>query len=331
MKIAAPWVAALVAALTALAVLVLARRLGVRELFGEGEDTIFVSIASYRDEDCANTLRDLFAKASKPARIFVGVCEQNTAAGSEACFGPGFEWHDNVRRIGISHKEAKGPTYARYLCSTLYRGETFFCQLDSHMRFVPGWDEATVAMWRACPSPKAVVTYYPHDTKLFGRQALGIPTICKANFTSHGLLAFEAATLPPSTRPRPVPFTAGGFLFGPGRLLEEVPFDPDLPHLFQGEELLYSARLWTSGYDFFAPTANVVFHKYYRRDSAKFWQDLDYEAELKRTVAKVRALLAGRLADYAYGMGAERTLRQYWEFAGVDWSGRTVGTAFCSP
>lgn len=28
---------------------------------------------------------------------------------------------------------------------------------------------------------------------------------------------------------------------------QEVPFDPELPYLFMGEELLYSARIWTHG------------------------------------------------------------------------------------
>jgi UDP-GlcNAc:polypeptide alpha-N-acetylglucosaminyltransferase len=30
--------------------------------------------------------------------------------------------------------------------------------------------------------------------------------------------------------------------------MQEVPFDPELPYLFMGEELLYSARLWTAGW-----------------------------------------------------------------------------------
>ncbi len=50
--------------------------------------------------------------------------------------------------------------------------------------------------------------------------------------------------------------------------------DPDLPMLFSGEEILYTARLWTSGYDLFAPTANVVFHQYSGSSSTrpKFWE-----------------------------------------------------------
>ena len=43
------------------------------------------------------------------------------------------------------------------------------------------------------------------------------------------------------------PFAAAGFLFYAGNILREVPFDPHLPYLFDGEEILYSARLWTHG------------------------------------------------------------------------------------
>jgi Glycosyltransferase (GlcNAc) len=47
--------------------------------------------------------------------------------------------------------------------------------------------------------------------------------------------------------PLQTPFAAAGFLFYAGHILREVPFDPHLPYLFDGEEILYSARLWTHG------------------------------------------------------------------------------------
>eukprot|EP00662_Eupelagonemidae_sp_cell21_P058275 gene58275-biopygen64036 len=49
-----------------------------------------------------------------------------------------------------------------------------------------------------------------------------------------------------------------------GRMLTDVPFDPHLPFLFHGEEILLTVRLWTAGYDFFSPGENVLFHHYYR-------------------------------------------------------------------
>jgi len=302
------------------------------ETFASGERTIFVSVASYRDADCVETLKSMFANASKPARIHAGVCEQNTKDASEACMPAGFKWHDQVRRISLPHGEAKGPTYARYLCSTLYRGETYFCQIDSHTRFVAGWDEKAIRMLEACPSAKPVLTHYPHDVDQKDSGTTHVPVLCKAKFDAHGVPTLEAVTLKASKEPKPVPFTSGGFIFGPGSMLKEVPYDPDLPQLFQGEEILYSARLWTSGYDFYTPTQNLVFHKYYRTDAPKFWSDIEYELQQKQTLHKVKKLLGGDMKEYPHGMGAARSLEEYYKFAGIDWEAKkcTSSTRFCA-
>lgn len=294
--------------------------------------TIFVSIASYRDKDCINTLKSMFESADQPTRVFAGVCEQNSASGDETCLPTEFAYHDQVRRISIPAKEAKGPTYARYLCSTLYRGETYFCQLDSHMRFTKGWDTAVLGMMTKCPSSKAVLTHYPHDYEHSKTGITEVPVLCKAKADPATKLAtFESVTLPASDTPRPVPFLAGGFMFGPGTLVRDVPYDPDLPHLFQGEELLYSARAWTAGYDFFTPTKNLVFHHYYRNESPKFWDDLDFQKVQNATLTKVRAILTGRMPGYVYGMGSKRTLAQYWQWSKIDLANQVFDTeaAFC--
>jgi hypothetical protein len=36
-----------------------------------------------------------------------------------------------------------------------------------------------------------------------------------------------------------------------------------------------SARLWTSGYDIFSPTTNVLNHYYVRRHKPKFWETVN--------------------------------------------------------
>ena len=36
-----------------------------------------------------------------------------------------------------------------------------------------------------------------------------------------------------------------------------------------------SARLWTSGYDLFSPTTNVLNHYYVRRHKPKFWETVN--------------------------------------------------------
>src|SRR5690606_34768090 len=36
----------------------------------------------------------------------------------------------------------------------------YYLQLDSHHRFVPGWDELAKTMLHSCPSPKPLLTSY---------------------------------------------------------------------------------------------------------------------------------------------------------------------------
>jgi len=74
--------------------------------------------------------------------------------------------------------------------------------------------------------------------------------------------------------PRFAPFVAAGYLVAHSDMLREVPFDPFLPYIFIGEEILLSARLWTSGYDIFSPTQNLLGHLYVRNNTPKFWDSL---------------------------------------------------------
>jgi len=44
------------------------------------DDSIFVSVASYRDEYCPQTLVDMYEKAANPEKLFVGLVQQNCEA-----------------------------------------------------------------------------------------------------------------------------------------------------------------------------------------------------------------------------------------------------------
>ncbi len=48
----------------------------------------------------------------------------------------GLPWGDQIRTITIPFADAKGPTNARHLAATLYRGEDYFMQIDSHTSFI---------------------------------------------------------------------------------------------------------------------------------------------------------------------------------------------------
>ena len=53
-----------------------------------------------------------------------------------------------------------------------------------------------------------------------------------------------------------------------------MPFDPFLPWVFMGEEILFGARLWTHGWDLFSPTTNVIGHQYTVPSVPRFWESL---------------------------------------------------------
>lgn len=296
--------------------------------------TIFVSVASYRDHSCTNTIKDLFAQAEHPERIFVGICEQNTTDRAEACVPSDFKYHGNIRRVSLPHTEAKGPTYARYMCAQLYRDETYFMQIDSHSVFVKHWDSKVIREHADTPSPStAVLTGYPHDSHVHTLEEQSVPILCDSKFNNDGIPQFLASVKNPQQikdargKHFEVPFTSGGFVFALGKVIRDVPFDPYLPHIFQGEEVLYSARLWTHGYDFYTPRLNILFHKYGRKNE-KRWHDDNptWHTEQKASTTRLKRLLKleePRIENDPYGLGKKRTIEEYWTYSGLDPKSRT--------
>ena len=304
------------------------------ETFG---DTIYVAISSYRDAECLATVRDCFAKADNKQRVFVGICEQNKEA-KESCTA-GLEVDmSHVRLLELKHTQAKGPTYARYLCANMYGGEDYFLQIDSHSRFVQGWDSKLVGMLAKCPSSKPVLTHYPHAYDADPKELKELlPVMCKSSWNDDGLPTFEAILQPTAQAAlRRVPFCAGGLLFAKGSLLRDVPMDPSLDYLFAGEEVLLSARLFTSAYDLFTPDENVLTHHYERHEGPRFWQDLpNYRTKQKQAIKRAKCLLGLEVPDLSlidpYGMGNQRTLAEWWQFAGLDPTSKTSSSSsqFC--
>lgn len=322
--------------------------------------TIFVSVPAYRDPEMQHTLYDLFAKAAHPSRVSVGLVWQgDTEAGADAhCFARPLppEWAARCRTHWMHYREARGPTLARALAQRLWRGESHYLQVDSHSRFADGWDEALLdqlaqaeqdAASRANSSSagsggaRVVLTTYPAwyerpDSRspddrppLMCARAAGTDA-----FGADGFLRLRARTL--QRRPeRPVLslFWAAGFAFSRAAVIREVPYDPDLPFLFFGEETAMAARLWTHGYDFYAPTTNLVYHLWDRSYRETFWQVTDSLAEKPRSIAHVQALLQGAPGPSAaqgpsavegptFGLGRMRTLDQYEEWCGVSFGKR---------
>ena len=72
--------------------------------------------------------------------------------------------------------------------------------------------------------------------------------------------------------PLPSSFWAAGFSFAPAAWLLDVPYCPHLPHLFFGEEQYMLLRMWTRGWDVYAPSQAVAFHQWERKARANSYQ-----------------------------------------------------------
>ncbi len=254
------------------------------------DGSIFLSVATYRDENCFNTIYNAYGKAKNPEKLFVGLVQQNCHENCKSgvlsnltmvdvppdddchklfCESDLGKYCDQIRVLNINEPESLGPYAARYFTSKLWYGEPWFMQIDAHMTFATHWDSISIEMLKACPAPKPVLSHYPpsHTVDLDKRTKLPTSRLCGPVFATSDLesqiIRLEgAAVYDKEKAPLPcfAPFTAAGYFVAHSDFLREVPFDPFLPWIFMGEEIIMSSRLWTAGYDIFGPNQAVVGH-----------------------------------------------------------------------
>ena len=342
-------------------------KLGLADFYEENffrDRTIFVSVASFRDVKCRITVEDIFEKAVNPRRIFLGIIEQNEH-GDPTCIPEKFAMNcvlmaensrheydprsnffcplDNVRRRRVPSVRGRGPTYGRYVSMLMYRGEGYYMMIDSHNRFKPKWDMDATKMIFLADSKKPVLSHYPlawHQDTNFDKPQF-TTVMCKAHFVSFGYVRMGGLNFVNSKRPRLQPLTAAGLIFADAAMVHEVPFDPHLDFLFDGEELLYTVRLYTHGWDSFAPSWNFVFHDYDRHTAPRFWHissnkwGIGQVQSVKRVqwllkipkrgkdwndliVSDKEATPQIRIDSEKYGLGKSRSLESFWQFANID-------------
>jgi Glycosyltransferase (GlcNAc) len=145
------------------------------------DGSIFLSLASYRDENCFNTLHWAYGNATNPEKLFTGLVQQNCVNNCKTGVlvggiiqeaPPDDGCHDlfcranpsycgNIRHLFIDEDESLGPYAARYFASKLWYGESWYLQVDAHMTFLKDWDSISIQMLNAAPTKKPVLSHYP--------------------------------------------------------------------------------------------------------------------------------------------------------------------------
>jgi hypothetical protein len=302
--------------------------------------SIFVSIVAYRDPVLRFTLRRAYERAKWPDQLHFGIVDQSAAELRLTDTAP--VPPKQVTIVHIDPAQARGPCWARALAMTLYRGETWYFQIDSHMDFEPEWDAIMIGQAQALQAtqPGFVISSYPPAFELIDGEPVRrastekvLAHVVKPGATfdpAHLSLPFEAH---PVEQDRPVRgFHLGaGCLFAPGEFVERFPYDPYL--YFQGEEQALAARLFTHGWDIYHMAGLPVSHLYMgdlgtrplhwdeKEDEgrAERWWKLD-----KRSRRRLGDLLVEGRDLGAYGLGRERTLDDYAKFSGIDYARREI-------
>jgi tetratricopeptide (TPR) repeat protein len=303
---------------------------------------IFVQIPSYRDPECQHTIKDLFDKAAHPKRVFVGVCWQFDPDEDADCFVVPAPLPEQVRALKFHYREARGLGWARQQAQTLYRGEEFTLQIDAHMRFSPGWDELLITMLAKCPGEKKILSHYPPSFIQPDRyQSESVPYMYPGRINDAGIPMEKSFTFGTDVAPpAPIPnfFVAGGMIFAPSTLFEEVPPDPDI--YFWGEQIATAVRAWTRGWDIYSPNQNSVYHIYHESAERPLnWDDNPEWVERTRVTAARMQYLLG-ISDslpeefdtgrHLLELGSARTLKEYERSSGIDFKARRVESSLMS-
>lgn len=301
---------------------------GSSSVIGQTDDErIFVQIASYRDTELLPTLRDCIERADRPDRLRFGVCWQHddTETLDE------FAHMATVRCRALHYTRSRGACWARSETQALYEGEPYTLQIDSHHRFVQGWDSKAKSLLRAATATGAqkplLTSYAPHYVPGEDRTSWGsAPLRLRFNgFSSDG---------PPNTVPVEITsaqegsglerarFLSAHFIFTLGAFCDEVPYDPQL--YFFGEEPAMALRAFTHGYDLFHPTQILLWHHYGRSDAPRHWSDNPRWA-LRNTLSfqRYRRLVdpAANTEDLGrFGCGTSRSVTDYENYAGLSLS-----------
>jgi hypothetical protein len=298
--------------------------------------SIFVQLASYRDPQLIPTIEDLLSKAKYPEMFTFGICWQY----DDTEYPYYFDHDDRFRVKRYHYTESKGLGWARNITNTLYNGEQFTLQLDSHHRFAKHWDVMLLQDYfqASTMSEKPIISTYCTPFNPYSNEKLKeLPSIMSQyEFSMDKLLMSMPYYIQDhTTRSRVIRnrTLSGHFFFVDGKFIQEVPYDPQIYFGGYTEETTMSLRAFTWGYDIYAPYRQYIWHEYSRSYRVKHWDDHGIKSEDKPyveetsgdrdTISRNRTRQLFEQEDHGYnfgmyGTGSIRTLKDYEIFGGFD-------------
>lgn len=297
--------------------------------------SIFIQIPSYRDWELSKTVSDAINKASGQHKLYFGI--HNCVLFPGEIIKP----ESTVNWAHVNYEESIAPknigvNKSRYIANEFYNGEDYYLQIDSHMRFVKDWDFKAIKMindYVLDGLEKPLITMYPpsywyaDDGKT---EVLGNFTFLTRILFTENPNQFKKTLIPTQTAhkiPNGCVYTAstsGGFIFTLGSFAN---IKPNQKIAFWGEEPLIAARAFTHGFDLVVPTEYLTYHlytsdqPYFKIRRNHVWKDFvtEWSSLLALSDIEYREIFTKNIIG-PNGFGDKRSLRNYEEFAGLDFT-----------
>mmetsp|Transcript_17853 Transcript_17853/g.25853 ORF Transcript_17853/g.25853 Transcript_17853/m.25853 type:complete len:430 (-) Transcript_17853:2923-4212(-) len=241
--------------------------------------------------------------------------------------------------------------------------DDFCMQIDSHMDFSDNYDTELIFMHHRTQNDYAVVSTYVAAIDQNNQNIRVVPNLCMVTFTST-IANWGTKECLNIVRPKLTNAMWGaGLSFHRCHAEINVPVDPYLDNVFDGEEGSRGIRFFTHGYDVYAPDVVLVTHDYKghqgnpvvhtwgagRRateyeSSWDFTKEVEQERHLLKIFGKDRVnkmLGIGpkldtvgdteieRMRSSRFGLGTKRSLEQVKEFTGIDLENRRMEKNKC--
>lgn len=309
-------------------------------------DTIFISMAAYQDPMLFFTLQHAISKAARPELLRFAVVDQNGSDQRAALAA--LPYGRQIRYVHVYPRDTLGVCWARSVCFSLYDGEAYLLQIDSHTYFEPGWDDLLRQQHQAllARSAKPLITTYPYRFDMVDGEPVYTPSEGKTALVLRPhpdtplkdddvVLRFQGRHLF-TEEPVLGCHIAAGFLFAGGSFVEEVPYDPYL--YFHGEEQSLAVRAFTRGWDIYHTTSVPLYHLYKQANTPHtthhWYGDIDSQRAFTGAYLTERArqrlfrLLTGPATGSAFGLGSVRSLADFAALSGIDYAARTISDPF---
>jgi hypothetical protein len=244
-------------------------------------DKIFVSIASYRDQELLDTVFSLFKQAEFPNNIFLSIFSQD-------------EFHPDLENIfklfniddysyqRVHYSDARGVGYARYKTQEpLNTSYKYYLQVDSHTQFISKWDSLLVSDYESAQKywGDVILTAYPGTYEYNQTGNIKVATdftptcvrVQEAEYGSANRYEAKYKTYLGADIGEFHGFFCAGMAFGYSKYFLDVPYDPEI--YFNGEEQTMSIRFYCKNIKLVAPPRNYCFHHYTGEKRIRHWEN----------------------------------------------------------